>query len=76
MLRVDGLEVNQNEITYVLKYYKKHKKDFKQYKDDKIALQGFLSDIVRQYREDYGYTVSIKNRLRFEHAKKNDVNIG
>lgn len=76
MLLVDGLEVNQNEITYVLKYYIKHKKEFRQFKDNKLALQGYLIDIVRQYREDYGYTVPIKNRLRFEHEKKNDVNIG
>jgi len=60
MLKVDNLEVTPDEFRFVLKYYRKHKKEFYAYKDDNIALLNYLSDLVRDYRLKYGYRQSIR----------------
>lgn len=69
MLRVDGLECNNEELSYCLKYYRKHKKEFKQFENNHLALQEFLSELVREYRVNYGYRVPVKNRLKFGDKK-------
>ena len=68
-LKVDGLECNKEEIKYVLKYFKHHKKEFEPYKDDNVKLHDYLCELIRAYRYNYGYHEDINKRLRFEVRK-------
>lgn len=64
MLKVDNLEVTSDEFRFVLKYYRKHKKEFYAYRNDNIALLNYLSDLVRDYRLKYGYKPPIRVRVK------------